>query len=236
VKAPLCLLFAALWSGAISHCSAQAQAGPSTDREEYLSWDAKRAGSIAQSTRVNDQVGKSLDFRVIHTERSYNFKLRATWFTPEVIRARARLVQLADRLSVDATRALVAEADLAGTTIILVELDPREGSGVIPLDWAAFLQPRGTTTEGRSTSKGTIRSSLRDFRALTGGFQRDYAYDSFWMTFPLQTENDEWILDSETEEIELAVRIYGKVGVVRWPVPASIRARWTGEADGEADR
>ncbi len=226
MRALLYFLFAVLCSGASSQCSAQAQASSDTN-EEYLHWDAKRAKSVALSTRVNGQVGKSLDFRVIHTERSYNFKLRATWLTPEVIRARARLVQLAERLSDDATRALVAEADLAGMAIILVEIDPREGSGVIPLDWAAFLQPRGTAAEGRSTSKGTIRSSLRDLRALTGGFQRDYAYDSFWMTFPLRTEKDEWILDPETAEIELIVSIHGKVGKVHWPVPAPVRALLT---------
>jgi hypothetical protein len=225
VRALLYFLCAVLWSCAISHCSAQGQLSTDTN-EEYLHWDAKRARRIALGTRVNGQVGKSLDFRVIHTERSHNFKLRATWLTPEVIRARARLLQLAERLSDDATRALVAEADLAEMVIILVEIDPREGSGVIPLDWTAFLQPLGTTTEGRS-SKGTIRSSLRDVRALTGGFQRDYAYDSFWMTFPLQTEKNESSFDLEAAEIELVVRIYSKVGKVHWPVPASVRARLT---------
>ena len=68
MKALLYFLFAVLWSGAVSHCSAQGQARTDTN-EEYLHWDVKRARSIAFGTRVNGQVGKSLDFRVIHTER-----------------------------------------------------------------------------------------------------------------------------------------------------------------------
>ncbi len=222
-----CCLIAALGLGVLSHSSAQRRAGLGQGTEEYLHWDAKHARSIAQSTRVSGQVGKSLDFRIVHTERSYNFKLRATWLTPEVIRARARLVQLAEHLSDDATRSLVAEADMAGLAIILVEIDPREGSGVIPLDWTALLQPRGAPSEGYSSSKGTIRSSLRDLRALTGGFQRDYAYDAFWMTFPLQTEAGEPVFHPTAEEIELSVRIYSKVGKVRWPMPSSVRALLT---------
>jgi hypothetical protein len=224
MRALLCFLFVILWSSAGSPCSAQAEAGSESGHEQYLRWDGKRANKVALSTRVNGQVGKSLDFRILHTERSYNFKLRATWLTPEVIRARARLVQLAERLPDDDARALVAKADLAETTIILIEIDPREGSGIIPLDWAAFLQARGTGAQDPS-SRGTIVSGLGDLRALGGGFRRDYAYDSFWMAFPLRTEKKEWNLDPQAAEVELVVRIYGKVGKVRWPMPDSVRAR-----------
>ncbi len=224
MRAVLWVVFAILWSSVGRPCLAQTEASSESGPEEYLRWDARSAKNIALSTRVRGQVGKSLDFRVIHTERSYNFKLRATWFTPEVIRARARLVQLAERLSDDDARALVDEADVAETTIVLVEIDPREGSGVIPLDWAAFLQTRGVPAEGPS-SRGTIRSNLSGLRALTGGFRRDYAYDSFWMTFSLWTDNQEWSLDPQASEVELVVRIYGKVGKVHWPMPDSVRAR-----------
>jgi hypothetical protein len=85
--------------------------------------------------RVNGQVGGSFDFRITHTERSYNYKLRATWFTPEAARAAARLAQLSERLSDDQTQAIVDEIERVRGTIIMVELDPREGSGIIPLEW-----------------------------------------------------------------------------------------------------
>lgn len=49
--------------------------------------------------------------------------------TPDVIGANARLLQLSLRLSDDQTRKLVAEAEAIRDTVILVELDPREGSG-----------------------------------------------------------------------------------------------------------
>ena len=70
--------------------------------------DAKRAREIALSTRINGQVGKSFDLRITSTDRSYNYKLRASWMTPEVIRANARLLQLTRRLSDGRTDALVA--------------------------------------------------------------------------------------------------------------------------------
>ena len=77
-------------------------------------------------------MGGRLDTRILSREHSYNYKLRATWLTPEVIRATARLAQVRNWLSVEETLALVAEAEAAGDTVILVEIDPREGSGVVP--------------------------------------------------------------------------------------------------------
>ena len=56
-------------------------------QEEFLKWDGKHAKSIALAGRVTGQAGKSLDFRITATDRSYNFKLRATWLTPATIRA-----------------------------------------------------------------------------------------------------------------------------------------------------
>jgi len=45
----------------------------------YLAWSAAEAERIGKSTRVNGRVGGALDFRVVHTEHSFNYKLRATW-------------------------------------------------------------------------------------------------------------------------------------------------------------
>jgi len=49
-----------------------------------------------------------------------------------VIQATARLLQLSERLSDGQVEELVREATAAGDVVILVEIDPREGSGVIP--------------------------------------------------------------------------------------------------------
>lgn len=50
--------------------------------QDCLSCDAKRAATVGRSMRVNGQVGGA-DWRVVSTDRSYNYKLRATWLTPD---------------------------------------------------------------------------------------------------------------------------------------------------------
>ena len=197
---------------------------PGADNE-FLRWDAKRANSIAAARRANGEVGKNLDFRIIRTDRSINYKLRATWLTPEVIRACARLEQIKDSLSDQETLKLVADAERVGDTVILVEIDPREGSGVIPAHWTAMLSPRSASSVSPRGARGTSLPRLREFPALAGYGRRDYAYDIFWVVFPLRAETGEQIFGAEDREAELTVRIYDKVGKVRWPIPESIRER-----------
>lgn len=192
--------------------------------EDYLRMDPKQASGIALGARMNGQVGRALDFRVISTDRSYNYKLRATWMTPDVIRAVARLKQLEGRLTDDATRQLVSDAETPGETVILIEIDPREGSGVIPKDWLSWLSPRASSGQPQRTAAGKESPALRNLAALAGAQRRDYAYDVFWAVFSLQTERGEPLFTPDEREAELAVRIYDKIGHVRWPVPESIRA------------
>jgi len=194
---------------------------------DFLHWDAKRANSIASAQRVAGDVGKNLDFRVIRTDRSINYKLRATWLTPDVIRACARLEQIKKALTDPQTVQLVAEAEAAGDTVILVEIDPREGSGVIPSDWTATLSPRSGPTVSARVSRGTSAPQLRNLPALAGFGRRDYAYDIFWIVFSRQTETGEQLFRADDREAELMVRIYDKVGKVRWPIPESIRDRFS---------
>ncbi len=198
---------------------------PARGEDDYLKMDAKTAKTIAVGMRVNGQVGGSFDFRVTSTDRAYNYKLRATWLTPEVIRATARLVQLAEGLREDQTRKLVEEAEVAGDTVILVEIDPREGSGIIPREWTAQLMPRGAEPAGPKAVRGTEVPRLRDLKALAGAAQRDYAYDIFWVVFPLRLPEGQPLFGSQDQEAELAVRIYSKGGRVRWRIPDSIRQR-----------
>ena len=63
---------------------------------------------------------------------NYNFKVRATWLTPQIIKARARLEQLSKSLTAAETQKLAADALNAGDIVIQIEIDPGEGSGVIP--------------------------------------------------------------------------------------------------------
>ena len=193
--------------------------------DDFLRWDARQAKAIALATRVNGQAGKSLDFRVTGTDRSYNYKLRATWMTPQVIRAVARLQQFAKALTGEETRKLVTEAEAAGEIVIQVEIDPREGSGVIPNGWVALL---GTHTERGAASRavrGASKPKLRHLPALAGGAPRDYSYEVFWVVFPAKGEDGQSLFSAADKDAELSVRIHGKEGKVRWPVPDYIRGK-----------
>ena len=201
-----------------------AAALPGAD-DDFLRWDAKRAKTIALATRVNGQVGKSLDLRVIGTDRSYNYKLRATWMTPPVIRAVARLQQIAKALTDEETRKLVAEAEEAGEIVIQVEIDPREGSGVIPNDWVALLGTRSEQGTVSRAVRGASKPQLRGVPALAGGAPRDYSYEVFWLLFPANGEDGHPLFATSDKEAELSVRIHGKVGKVRWPIPDYTRGR-----------
>ena len=187
--------------------------------DDYLTWSARQAETVGTSAYRRGRVGGFFDGRMLKTERSYNYKLAATWLTPEVIRATARLVQLRSRLSNDETRALVADAEGIAGTVVIVEIDPREGSGVIPSDWESFLQPKGAPARA---VRGTVDPRLRDVKALAGVLRRNYDYDRFWVTFPLPQEGPPIFADAD-RTVELIVRIYDKEGRVEWPLPASAR-------------
>lgn len=126
---------------------AGAVAQDSADASAYLQWPTQKAELVGKSTYRDGKVGSRWlgDTRGLKTERAINYKLRATWFTPEVIRASARFAQLKDRLSDRETQSLVSEAESVGGTVMIIELDPSEGSGVIPLDWSVpFFSLRAT--------------------------------------------------------------------------------------------
>ncbi len=173
--------------------------------------------------RANGKVGSSFDFRVINTDHAINYKLRATLLTPEVIRAAARLEQLRNRLTIEQTKDLVEEAEHSDQIIVMIELDPREGSGVIPLDWRVFLQSKNYKEgTGGWAIAGEKRPELKKYKALSGVFKRDYNYDVFWVTFPLSNDNNSPLIPKNTSEIELFVGIYSKEGRVSWKLPQSI--------------
>lgn len=198
---------------------------PVGQTDEYLHWSAAQAEAAGSRMRQGGRVGAGQG--LIHTERATSYKLRATWLTPDVIRAKARLLQLSDRLSDEQTKKLVDEAEAAGQTVVLVEIDPREGSGVIPLGWQAFLQPKGLSPGAAGAVTGINTPALRDVKALAGVKKRDYDYDAFWIVFRLLNDSGEPIFSNGASDAELVVRIYDKEGKVSWLIPDSIRKRTT---------
>lgn len=183
---------------------------------DYLRWSQAHAERIGQAARVTGRVGGVFDFRVVHTEHSYNYRLRATWLRGDVIRATARLQQLTDRLTDAQTEALVTEATAAGDIVILLEVDPREGSGVIPNDWGALLGPAG---DDRHVAPGTNKPALEKAKALRGVYRRDYNYERLWVVFPSTAADGTPLFPPEARQAELTVRILNKEGHVTFPIP-----------------
>jgi hypothetical protein len=201
-----------------------AVAQDSEDSKAYLHWLAQKAESVGKSTYRDGKVGSRWlgDTRGLKTERALNYKIRATWFTPEVIRASARLAQLKDRLTDQETQSLVSEAEAVRGTVVMIELDPNEGSGVIPLDWSAFLQSEGNTSPNDAV-RGVQKPELRTVRAFQGVMQRNYDYERFWVAFPLASDDGKALLGSDKSKLKLVVRIYNKEGTVTWVIPPSVR-------------
>ena len=193
--------------------------------DSWLTWSASRAQGIAKAAYVQGRVGGRaiIDTRLLKTERALNYKLAATWMTPDVIRATARTLQLTDRFTDDDAKAMVAEAEKAGDTVVMVEIDPREGSGVSPNDWAAFLQAEVPEGETPRAVRGQDSPQLREVKALAGVLRRNYDYDRFWVVFPLKHSDGKPLFASGDLYAELVVRIAGREGRVRWPIPSSIR-------------
>ena len=191
--------------------------------DDWLTWPAARAQGGGKAAYVTGRVGGLFDTRLLKTERSYNYELAATWLTPDVIRAAARIAQLSDHLTDDEARALVAQAESVGGTTVMVEIDPREGSGVIPLDWSALLEPLlADGTAGRPV-RGVNTPALRDVRALSGTLRRNYDYDRFWVVFPLTHADGAPLFPPGAAAAELIVRIHDREGRVKWPIAATLR-------------
>ena len=104
----------------------------------------------------------------------------------------------------------MTEAEAAGDTVFIIEIDPNEGSGIVPDDWLAILQPKGLGRGEAGAVRGTRMTALRDVRALGGAFKRDYAYDAFWVVFSLKNDSGAPLFDVNTRDAELVVNIQGQ--------------------------
>src|SRR6185436_17326508 len=59
------------------------------------------------------------------------------------------------------TKRLVEEAEAVEGMVVLVEIDPREGSGVIPDDWLAVVQPIYSSGERGAPVRKRLEQTLR---------------------------------------------------------------------------
>lgn len=195
--------------------------------EPFLSWTLSQAESIGKATRENGKAGGLglFDTRVISTNKAINYSLRATLMTPEVIRAAARVAQLKERLSDEQTRKIVKDAEEAGDLVIMIEINPNEGSGVIPLDWRVFLQSKGLQPGSNGAVHGIKSPHLRKVPALSGLYGLNYEYDVFWVVFPLVDDKKVSTLPADVSDIQLIVGIYGSEARISWKMRDSIREK-----------
>ncbi len=194
----------------------------SNDNSQFLTWDKATTISKGISWHAKGRVGGFFDGRILETNKSYNYKLRATLMSPEAIKAAARMEQLISRLTDDETRNLVSEAEQENL-VIIVEIDPREGSGVIPNDWRAFI--RSKYSSSNESIRGFVNNSLKNRKALQSVVKRDYDYDVYWISFPLIDKNGVSLWKSVPNELELVVGIKEKEGRVSWKVTDDLKLR-----------
>ena len=202
-----------------------AQPTTAASQEDYLSWSKQQATQIGRKWRVAGRVGWGKIRWELTDSGVCFYELRGTLMTPEAIRAAARLEQLRRHLTDDETRALVTEAEKVDGLVVYIELNPREGSGVIPLDWHSTLRPKGATVDSLLAIAGTSMPALRQVKALTRVGPRDYAYDVFWVVFPMRDKQGKLIWETPPNEIELVVGINDMQGRVSWRVNDSLRQR-----------
>src|SRR5215208_1599700 len=86
------------------------------------------------------------------------------------------------------------------------------------------MRPRAAGSNSNGV-RGTSTPELRQLRALSGVFRRDYAYEQFWVVFPTTGSPTAEYLSAGAGEAELVVRIGNKEGRVSWPVPESVTPR-----------
>ena len=218
----LAMLFVVL---TVSVCAFAQQTAPASQKEDYLSWTANQATQMGKRWRVAGRVG----WQFVRWDPLYSgvcfYELRATLMTPDAIRAAARLEQLRRHLTDDETRALVMEAENVDGLVAYIELNAREGSGVIPLDWHSTLRPKDAKDDSPLAIAGTNTPALRHIKALTRVGKREYQYDVFWVVFPVRDKQGKLIWETPPEEIELVVQINDLRGRVSWRVNDSLRQR-----------
>jgi hypothetical protein len=193
--------------------------------QDYLSWSQSQVKNMGSEMTEKGEVDMNNGLRVMSTNKATSYKYRVTWLSPSIIRATARLEQFRQRLSNDETQKLVEEAENAGPTIFIVELDAIEGSGVIPSDWQAFLQPAKLPMGADGCMKGQNTPELWKLKGLAGTNGRDYKYERFWVVFPLSRKDGQPLFSPEVEKAELIIRINDKESKVSFRIPADVKEK-----------
>jgi hypothetical protein len=202
--------------------------------DDFVRWSARHAESVGQATYRTGRVGGAFDTRLLKTDRAYNYKLAATWITPDVIQATVRLQQLREAFDDTEARRRANAAIQRPSMVIMVEIDPREGSGVIPRDWIALLEIKNAAGRVLRTVPGKEVSELRSDTTFHGVRRRNYDYERLWVEFPRRGASEPSVPDAGAE-ISLVVRIYDKEGRVTWPIADAVR-RWLGSDQERASR
>lgn len=193
-----------------------------SNEESFLQWNAKTAQEVGEGWRVKGRVGGFFDLRIRDTNNSFNYKLRATLMAPEAIKAAARMEQIHSRLTDEETKKIVSETNRENL-VVIIEIDPREGSGVIPSDWQAFL---GSKEDSAIRDvRGTVENRLRSNKALQLVSKRDYDYEVFWISFSLTDKDGSPLWTKVPNELELSVRISDKEGRVKWKITNDLKIR-----------
>jgi hypothetical protein len=188
----------------------------------YLNWTQKQANDVGKSMRASGRVAGT-GRGIFNTEKSLSYKIRVTWISQEVIQAAARLQQIRSRLSDGETKEIVSKAEHIKGIAFLIEIDPDEGSGVVPSDWEAFLQPKRLEHGRNDAVAGINNPALLNELAFSGVFPRDYNYDVYWVVFPLCTKEGKPLFTDADKEAELIVRIERKEGKIKFLIPESAR-------------
>ena len=205
-------------------CLSSASIAQQIQNEVYLSWTSKQAFNIGTKWRVAGRVGWGPRLDPFSSENCF-YDVRATLMTSEAIRAAARLDQLRRHFTDAETHELVMEAEKVAGLVVVIEINPREGSGIIPLTWHAILQPKGAKEDSPLAILGINRPDLRQFRALTTVASRNYNYDVFWVVFPMTDRQGKLIWETPPEVIEIVINIGDKHGRMSWRINDSLRQR-----------
>ena len=196
----------------------------SAQQTDYLSWTSKQAFNIGTKWRVAGRAGWGSRLDLFSSDACF-YDVRATLMTPEAIRAAARLEQLRRHFTDAETHELVMEAEKVAGLVAIIEINPREGSGIVPLNWHATLQPKGAKEDSPLAIAGINNPELRSVRALTTVASRNYDYDVFWVVFPMKDRQGKLIWETPPDKIEIVIDIRGKQGRMSWRINDSLRQR-----------
>ena len=205
-------------------CVSSTSIAQQSQNEDYLSWTSKQAFNIGTKWRVAGRVGWGSRLDLFSSENCF-YDVRATLMTAEAIRAAARLEQFRRHFTDAETRELVTEAEKIAGLVAVIEINPREGSGIIPLTWHAILQPKGAKEDSPLAILGINRPELRQLRALTTVAERNYNYDVFWVVFPMKDPQGKLVWETPPDTIEIIINIGGKHGRMSWRVNDTLRQR-----------